>query len=136
MNKTAHYDDDHAMECVNHKTVETRLSFTTSSLPLTFVTFVLSESLGTFVLSESLGTFVLSESLGTRLGCMLSMNNQFLQQGCIAHNMNIGGKLNCRYNITIDVSLLPATLMQKNLHFAQYRKTCYTCDLRGLIFTR
>ena len=45
------------MECVNHKTVETRLSFTTnSSLPLTFVTFVLSKRLGTFVLSESLGT--------------------------------------------------------------------------------
>ena len=53
MKKIGHYDGDHAMECVNHKTVETRLSFTTSSLPLTFVTLILSESLGNFVLSEA-----------------------------------------------------------------------------------
>ena len=37
--KLVHYDGDYAMECVNHKTVETRLSFAAFSLPLPLCCF-------------------------------------------------------------------------------------------------
>ena len=52
----------------------------------------------------------------------------YFRQGCSTQH-KYQGKLNCRYNISTDVSLLPAMLRQAS----SAQVNLLTCDLHGLL---